>query len=92
MAKCNFLSRLLQASIEKDSLEDPMAKGRLLSHWDKAQLQQIASHCNVKKLAAKMASTQSDDLFFARWTTYQLTTYITFTSFKCTNDFKSNGT
>jgi len=60
-----LVHRLLQASIEKDSLEDPVAKGRLLSHWDKAQLQQVASHCNVKKLAAKMASTQSDDLFFA---------------------------
>ena len=56
-----LVHRLLEAAIQKEETKDAV----LLGHWEKGELQRVANHCNVKKLAAKMASTQSDELFFA---------------------------
>ena len=50
-----LVHRLLYAAIQDQSLD----------HWEKSELQKAANHCNVKKLAAKKASTESDELFFA---------------------------
>ena len=49
-----FHLRLLDAAIKGENL-----------HWTESIIQKLASHCNDKKLAAKMVSTASDQLFLA---------------------------